>query len=411
MARRRPLPPRTLEEVIEAFPAHRQSLLSTFDNCSLSALFGLENTPFTNAAQARGIIFHRTAAEILRTLRRTGEVKMPVSEALEILYEQAAQRDVPPEDVVTVPIRERRLLRIGVIKLVSHNEFRMKRLIAVERRLSTTVEYPHPEGGMVTRKLTGQPDALIADPKTEYDPVSGAIVLDWKMSLRAPPKGRDDDHWDTPESVSYNGYFQQRKYGLLVLKNYPSVQRVRLREFYPLENVARYGTVYRTDIEHLEREFAVLAELLDRALMGGSASKQWQPSPGKHCAYCPSPTRCPIKDDVRAREGGIATFPEMKRAVNEYVWMGETRKELHEALKNYIAEHGGENGEDYVTVSSPKGRYAVGWRKNKTGNGKQFTVFVPPQPDPTITPNEPEIDTGPDPRLDAALAEARERMP
>jgi hypothetical protein len=153
VARKNTLPERSFEDVVGAFPHYRQSLLSSFDNCALSALFGLEGRDYTNAAQARGIIFHRTAAEILRTLKRTGETKMPVEEALQILYEQSAQRDVPDDEVVIVPSRERRLLRIGVIKLVSANTFRMKRLIAVERRLAASVKYDHPDGGTIERVI------------------------------------------------------------------------------------------------------------------------------------------------------------------------------------------------------------------------------------------------------------------
>jgi hypothetical protein len=386
--------------VLEAYPSHRQSLLATFDNCSLSALFGLEKTPYTNAAQARGIIFHRTAAEILRTLKRENQVRMAVQDALQILYEQSAQRDVPPEDIVTVPMRERRLLRIAVIKLVKTNTFRMSRLIAVERQLSTIIRYHDAYGIPIDRLVTGHPDALLADPPTRDDPVPGAIVLDWKMSLAAPPEGNPDDHWDRPHSVSYMGYFQQRFYALLVLRTYPSVMRVRLREFYPLLGVARYGTVYRQDLEHLESEYAVLVELLDRALMGGSESKQWQPSPGAHCSYCPSPTRCPIAADVRARDGGIATWPEARRAAGEYVLAKQIGSDLHNALKAWMDAHGGDHARDYIPVKSAKGRYGVGYVDAPSGR-RQFKQFVLPASDRAPDPRDPE--------LDAAFREATTR--
>src|SRR4051794_29134153 len=93
-------PPRTLEQVHERWPAIRQSLLASYDNCSLSTLMELEGHAYTNAAQARGILFHRFAAKVLNTLRATGEVKMPTEEAMAILYEVCAQRDVPVGDIV-----------------------------------------------------------------------------------------------------------------------------------------------------------------------------------------------------------------------------------------------------------------------------------------------------------------------
>lgn len=318
---------------------------------------------------------------------------MPVEEALQILYEQSAQRDVPDDEVVIVPFRERRLLRIGVIKLVSANTFRMKRLIDVERRLVTTVKYDHPDGGVVERALTGQPDALLADPATKDDPVSGAIVLDWKMMLKAPPKGDNSEHWDDAEHVSYTGYFQQRSYGFLVLRSYPAVERVRLREFYPLEGVARYATVFRSDIEHLEREFSLLIELLDRAMQGGSESGLWQPSPGKHCNYCPAPTRCPILPDERAAQGGIGTLPEAKRAAAQYVVAKQASAQLHDACKSWVNVYGP------LEVKSAKGRYQLRWKPNKTGGGRSFGMHIPD-----------DSDRGPkDPHLENAFAEVAER--
>jgi hypothetical protein len=62
----------------------RQSLLGRMDNCSLSTLFDLETPGYTNHPQARGIIGHLVAGEILKTLRRTGEVSVSTQEALEI---------------------------------------------------------------------------------------------------------------------------------------------------------------------------------------------------------------------------------------------------------------------------------------------------------------------------------------
>jgi hypothetical protein len=378
-ARPRPLPRReSLDAVIEAFPDLRQSLLGDFDSCRLMTRFGLEGYPYSNGAQARGIIFHRFAAEFLRTLARTGEQSMPVSEALEILYEVSAQRDVPDAEVVTCPARERRLLRIAVVKFVSENTFNMERLIDVERRLYATVRYPDPDGVMVERTITGQPDALVASPP------DGAVVLDWKTTLKAPAPytGEQQDH---PDGVSYMGYFQQRIYALLVMANYPAVQTVTLREFYPFEAAARTATVHRAQLEHIEREVADLAEGLDRALRAGADSALWEPSPGKHCSYCPKPNRCPIEEDVRAREGGITSQAQAERAAAEYVVAGEVRSKLHEALKAWFELHGP------VKVKSSKGRYVVRWKTNK-GGGRTFGVHVPL-----------ESDRGPD---DAALADA-----
>lgn len=389
MARRKPvpLPVRTQEEVVAAYPHLRQSRLGDFDSCRLMTKFALEAVEYTNGAQARGILFHRYAAHVLRTLRRTGEVSMDVSEALEILYEQCAQHDVADEDVVVAPASERRLLRIAAIKFVQGKEFPMHRLIDVERRLYAPVTY-HPEHGPpVERLITGQPDALVADPP------NGAVVPDWKTTLRAPAE-YDGEQEDTDAGVSYMGYFQQRVYALLVMHNYPSVERVTLREFYVLDGgEVRTATVERKQLEHIERELAVQAELFDRAVAGGSRSALWAPSPGKHCSYCPRPQRCTMREDDRVAAGGIATRAEASRAAAAYVVADTVRGRLREGLRPIVEMYGD------LPVKTSKGRYVLGWRQNKTGDGRRFGVHVPAR-----------SDRGPkDPSLDEAFAEAAAR--
>jgi hypothetical protein len=369
--------------VAEAFPHLRQSLLADFDSCRLMTRFGLEGNPHANAAQARGIIFHRFAAEVLRTLRKTGEVCIPVEEALQVLYEVAAQRDVPDDEVVTVPAAERRLLRIAVIKFANENEFRMDRLIDVERRLFATVRYPGPDGATVEREVTGQPDALVADPP------DGAVVLDWKTTPR-PPARYDGDSWDTPQGVSYMGYFQQRVYAFLVMSNYPAVQRVTLREFYPLAGEARVATVSTSQMEHLERELAVLAEELDRALAAGGSSPLWHPSPGRHCSYCPRPGSCPLEPEERG-VGAIASAAQAERWAAEYVVADRVRAHRRDALKAWVEVHGP------VEVKSGKGRYEMRFRDG--GGRGAFGMHVPLASD-----RGPE-----DPDLAAAFEEAAKR--
>lgn len=408
MRRSRHLPVRTRDEVLAAFPAHRQSTLASFDSCRLMTRWDMEGVAFDNAAQARGILFHRVAAEILRTMWRTGEAEIPTEEAMAILYEISAQRDVPDEDVVWLPSGERKVLRACVLGLVYDYESRKPRrfnvgtLMAVEERLNAPIRYDGPDGGVVERLLTGQPDALFA---MEPD---GIRVFDWKTTRQPPAAGPDrsdpdrGDHHDDAEHVSYMGYFQQRTYAFLILSQprYRHINRVELREMYPLAGESRYATVYRHDLEHVERELSTLIEHLDRALMGGHRSPMWKPSPGKHCGYCPRPTHCPIEADVRAfgngggkHSGGIASKAQAQRLAGEYVVADRVRKVLHEALKAYVDVH----GED-LEVKSAKGRAALGWKVN--GRGRRFGMFVPS-----------ESSRGPDdPDLAAAFDEARERV-
>lgn len=371
---RRELPPRTIDEVIAAYPAYRQTLLSNMDNCALSVRFDLEAIDTTNAVQARGIIFHRFAAEYLRTLKATGQTTMPHEEVMQILVEASRQRDVPDDRLVVVPARERRLLRIAALSLGGMN-LDMRRLIAVEEKLETTVRYDHPEHGPVERTISGTPDAILADPP------NGAVILDWKTAPSAPAAQKTDEHGNHVQShwtgdhehVSYQGYFQQRFYAMLMLDNYPSAERATLREYYPIPRESRNATVPRDALEHVRTEMAVIVEHLDRALEGGSDGPVWLPSPGKHCGYCSRPASCPIEREARAIEGGIASDAHAERIAAEVAVADVVRTEGLKALKNYHEDTGRE-----IPVKNAKGKLA--WRWDKDSGGKRRFKLCTPEP-------------------------------
>lgn len=401
MRRSKPLPVRTSDEVMAAYPFHRQSLLADHDNCALATLWRLEgmeafphlraapaSSPWNSAEQARGILFHRTMAEILQTLYATGNDTIEVAEALEILYEVSAQRDVEPLEIVYLPARQRRILRICVVLAVWEPSTRqprrwsMERLISVERRLWAEVSYPRAEGGTVTRAITGQPDAVIGDPP------DGVVVLDWKTTPKAPAKPPESkrDHNGAfpgdavPDNVSYLGYFQQRVYALLLFADMPTIDRVTLREWYPLEepgNRVRSATVYRADLERIERELSIGVEMLDRAIAGGSKSDLWKPTPGKHCTYCPRPGSCPIPKEER-REGAISSKVDEAAYAAEFVVADEVRTRRRLACK---ARH--EATGEPIPVKTAKGRAEL--RNGPSG----FGLYVPAQSD--RGPDDPDL--------------------
>jgi hypothetical protein len=400
MARSRPLPVRSRAEVLDAFPTLRQSLLASFDDCRLKTRWEIEGVRFDSPAQARGQLFHRYAAEVMRTLWRTGETSMPTEEALVILYEIVAQRDVPDRDVVWLPAKERRILRKCAIALVHDygtdrpREFDMSRLIAIEGTgmdggdpLKIPLEYPAPDGGMVERIATGRPDAVLAVPP------DGLEILDWKTDRQPPPKGEEnDEHRDDAEHVSYGGYFQQRTYGVGALRRWPHVQWVRLREFYVLAGEARWATIHREHMEHIERELAAEVELLDRALMGGHRSEIWKPSPGHHCRYCPRSGQCPIPREERG-EGAVGSSAAVAaRYGAQAVVAQRVYKDRIAALKPYVQEFGP------VDVRHAKGRLQWRWKEGTTGK-RTFGLHVPE-----------ESDRGPeDHALATAFEEAKQR--
>jgi hypothetical protein len=435
MARSRPLPVRSRDEVLAAFPTLRQSLLASFDDCRLKTRWDIEGVEFDSPAQARGHLFHRFAAEVMRTLWRTGNTSMPTEEAMAVLYEVIAQRDVPDRDVVWLPAKERRILRRCVIALVHDygtdrpREFEMTRLIAVEGTsveggdpLRIPLEYPASEvcpacggsgtvfldqetlsglaecetcdetgwmqtGGMIERIATGRPDAVLAVPP------DGLEILDWKTDRQPPPKGEEnDEHRDDAEHVSYGGYFQQRTYGVGALRRWPHVKWVRLREFYVLAGEARWATIHREHMEHIERELAAEVELLDRALMGGHRSEIWSPSPGHHCRYCPRSGQCPIPREERG-EGAIGDSAAVAaRYGAQAVVAQQVYKDRIASLKPYVNEFGP------VDVRHAKGRLQWRWKEGTTGK-RTFGLHVPEASD-----RGPE-----DPALASAFEEAKQR--
>lgn len=407
-----PLPVRTSEQVLEAFPHHRQSLLSQMDTCPLRTKWALEaaeavpdaermDRPWDTAEAARGVLAHRYAAEVIRTLWETGNDRMPVAEALEILYEVCAQRDVPDADVVYLPARERRYLRMFAILLVFDPKARqlrtwnMGRVLAVEERMWAAVEYTAPSGATVRRTITGQPDVTLADPP------DGLVVLDWKSTPKAPAKAPDtkrDDQGnvpgdDAPSNVSYEGYFQQRVYALLEFANRPNVQHVTLREVYPMDPnglQVRTATIYRTDLERITRELGILTELLDRAIAGGSRSALWKPQAGKHCAHCPRVRACTIDPDERLAQGGIATQTQAADVGAAFVWADAIRQQTRDAAKAYHEATGLP-----IPVRTSKGRLEL---RHATGT-RSFGMHVPE-----------DSDRGPeDPNLAGIFREAAER--
>lgn len=412
MPRTKRLPKRTAAEVQEWYPWFRQSLLANADTCFLATKWRLEvaeayplaarmDRVWDSAEAARGILAHRYAAEVLRTLWRTGNTTIPVADALEILYEVCSQRDVPDEDVVYLPARERRYLRMFAILLVYDTKARklrpwsMDRLLAIEERRWMSVTYTDPAGNEVKRTVTGQPDATLRDTRK-----GGLIVIDFKTTPKAPPlapaRKRDDTGNlpgdDVPGNVSYEGFFQQKVYGPLELVNMPNISWVTLREVYPMDPdglQVRTATIYRQDLEHHMRELGNLVGLLDRAIAGGSSSPLWKPQPGKHCSYCPRAGSCPIPREER----GVGAITDMAMAER---WAGQmvTAQELYQHRRRALKAYHEQTGMP-IAVRNAKGRSEL---RHETGT-RSFGMHTPEDSDRG----------GEDPNLTDAFKAAAER--
>lgn len=353
-----------MSSALERFPRLRQSRLATFDRCALSAHFEEEyRQEWSGHPQGRGTIFHRVADEALRTMVRQQENTIPTDAALEILYEALRQADIDKEcpscqkpitkkeggfiycdaghrhasDFVNLPMSEVKDLRWVVVKWANDNAFDIENLVDIEHRLEAEVRYPDENGDMIRRILSGQLDALFVTGPADDE----AIVLDWKDTWALPG----------PQEVGFDGYFQQRFYAWLVMRNYPSIQKVTLREFYVRYSEAREAEVWRADLEDVEAELAALAERFDRAF----TEENFPPSPGAHCQFCPRPSACPIFAGVRG-EGAIQNPEQAKKVAAEAMVVRSALDDRMKALKAWVSVHGS------VPISDHKGHRVWGYR-------------------------------------------------
>jgi hypothetical protein len=357
---------------LERFPNLRQSRLATFDRCALSSFFEEEYmSGWSSHAQARGTIFHRFAAKALTVMEQLGEDKIPTDAAVTLLDECLRQSDIDvrcPEpfcgqrivkrkdgriicakghdhrsDFVNLPMEQVKDLRWVVVKWANDMRFDIKNLVDVEQRLLAEISYPDGQGGSVQRILTGQLDALFVIPGAERDD-DEFVVIDWKDTWGLPG----------PTSVGFDGYFQQRFYAWLIFKNYPTAQRVTLREVYVRFSEAREATVWRSDIADVEAELSALAQRFDQA----HEESNFPATPGVHCQFCPRPTACPIFPGVR-QEGMISDPQTALRVGRELTVAQAAIKDRTEALKAYTSVHGPQE------VSSHKGRRVWGHKPSK----------------------------------------------
>lgn len=341
----------------------RQSNLATFSRCPLSARFELEAGERYSPELIRGTICHRVAAEIMRTLRRTGESAIPVQEALNIAYEQMAQVDVPSKDVIVLSAEEKLNVIQFVVRFATDWEFDGARILAVEERLTHTIKC---EDG-VERVLTGSPDAIIADPP------DALIVPDYKSGWGPPKTPRSDEPAEPRRYLTERGHYQLDTYGLLALVRYPKAERVTLHEVHPRASESRDAVLERDDMQEVERLIGIDLMLMDRATSEGRDSKVWKAVGGtSQCGWCIGRHECPKASqrlDVKPiLDLGMAVdYAERVEAVTPY-----RAKDLIPACKAWVEANG--------PIPLPDGR-VLGWR-NLAEKGRRFEAHTP----------EPELD-------------------
>lgn len=357
---------------LERPEAIRQSLISKWDQCPLTTRFELESELHQGGPlAARGVLFHEFAARALNHMRAYGETSISIDMAMELLTEVIAQRDVPEEDVVHLPMRDLRWLRVLVTKWAYQHEFDIQRVVAVERRLSADITVVGPGGTRYERTITGKPDVLLAGPGDDE-----ATVLDWKSGFAPPAVKREAREGEPPieDKLSDMGYVQQIVYGWLVLKRFPAIQRVTEREYYVMHGEVREATVTREEIERIEDVLAAVVSQLDAAVDSydellvrqEAARKARKPVPqgrffavpGAHCSFCPRPFDCPVSDEVHVPRNER----EAQRVAQEWLVGAEIRSNRLPLLKGWFDAHGP------IPIEHAKGRREVGWVETGTAS-------------------------------------------
>lgn len=332
----------------------RQSSIARFDNCALSLKLDVLN-PSTHSGNlaAMGTLWHRWVSRAIALMRAHGWTTFPTEMGFAELQAVVAQRDIPDEAVVHLPMAELKWLRICVTKWCNGGAFNASRVLMIEEELTATVAVPDGHGGFYERVIVGHPDVVVADPGA----TPGVIVVDWKTGW-TPPSKLDEEALDarvygqdSSEKLTDQGYAQQVIYGWLILKNLPAIQRVTLREAYIRHGEYREATVDRYHLERLEDVIAAVVAQIDAAFEAGPDSARWIPSAGVHCGICPAPRHCPLTE----YQGIPTTIDEAQLLAREWIVAGQVRKERLPLLKGWV------NANGPIPIDHSKGRREVGW--------------------------------------------------
>ena len=347
--------------VLERPTTYRQSLLRSFEVCARRALHEIQipgdlSVGNVEASADLGSATHAVFREILATMRRHGEAQISTQEGVEIMYEVIGKGDW------ILPADEFDELISFTLSFCSYYPW-PRPAMALEERLYLDLVCPDGK----TRRLTGQPDVIVADPP------DGLVVVDYKTGKGKPPDPRQMPEKGEPivgkQYLSGDGTFQRKVYGLLALRRYPQAQRATLRELWVRFGEVREATLGRDELEHVEREIALKMMLLDRAIDEGPEGKLARPRSGRQCLRgCPVKRSCPIPQEQRGL--GVLDTPEDADAeAARFVVVDALRQEQRDALKAVHEETGHE-------PAVGDGR-VLRWRDRPSGKGREFGVFAP----------------------------------
>lgn len=346
------------------FPVLRQSMLATFADCQLQAGFELRaaigkpgarvlhTSGYTTHRQAAGRLIHSTLGRALRHMLERTQERIAPEIILDLWDDELRQASEKLADTFALPAHEDVLARKTLRKWANDNWITIAEVYGVEERLAVPIQYPDGAGGFVTRVLTGQLDLLLVDPSGTH-----ATVPDWKDTWKLPPKasGDDDEDYDDDDTLSLEGYFQQRFYAMLIFltPELRGVQSVTLREFYVRRSQPREATLWRHQLPDLVRYFSAETEKFDRCYEAAIRTRrnrvrrralatpaQWgEPSPGAHCFNCPGRMDCPVPPE--ARIGGMIGNPAEAQTYGGILLRAKSVVKLIEASMRTWTDHEG----------------------------------------------------------------------
>jgi hypothetical protein len=342
----------------------RQSHLATFIRCPLSARYQLEVEAagdFHSPEQARGVMAHRCLAEILRRMRADGERRIAIGAALAVAEEVMGQAGLAPAERLVLGPEQKDEVRTMAVGFARSSPWDVKRIVAIERRLFTTLTGP--DG--VDRVFTGQPDAVLAMPP------GGAEILDWKSGWGPPKEARDPEQQHEKRYLSERGHYQLDGYGVLVMDNYPAVHRVKLTEHHLMVGDVRDATLERDELVEVRRRLAEDLMNFEHALRDPDARDGeglWAAIGGRWCQWCSGRMRCPRPAEDR-REGAILDLPMAEQYAQDLAKVDAQRAHIIEAAKAWVDVHGG--------IPLPDGRTLAWHEREKDGKvSRRFKADV-----------------------------------
>jgi hypothetical protein len=279
----------------------RQSFAATYDNCPHAAMLSLGEGDFSTHAQARGTIMHSFAQAVIEECIANGEKMYPTEMAKPLMVEIIQGSGLP------IPAPEFDNLMALAWKFCAHRQFEIDLVVDLEETYSTDIN------GVT---FTGKPDLVEIDDRV-------AIVTDWKTSFAIDP------------ATELQGSFQGRSYAKQIFEAYRQVHTVRLIWEYQRWDKTREVVLTRSDLADIDAMLSTLMARITRSRETG----EWPASPGKWCALCPAPQKCPIPSGYRG-DGQVTDDASAQEVANLLVAIDALRASAKKTLRAWCGEHG-----------------------------------------------------------------------